>query len=69
LIVLIIRVRYDIKEQVSEALKIMPERFDVEDIIERLILLDKIQQGLDDIEHSKVYTKEEVMKKVERWLK
>lgn len=56
------------KEDVLKTLESMPEEFDVEELIERLIVIDKIQQGLDDIKHGRVYTEEEVMKKVDEWV-
>ncbi len=57
------------KKQLLERIESMPEEsFDSKDIVlERLILIDKIQQGLDDIENGRVYTMEEVKKRIEKW--
>ncbi|MFH1050758.1 MAG: hypothetical protein V1779_07490 [bacterium] len=57
------------KEQVLIALESMPDEFDVDELIESLIVIDKINQGLDDIKHGRVHTEEEVMKKVDEWVK
>jgi predicted transcriptional regulator len=57
-----------IKEQVEEVLHYMPNQFNVDEIFDKLILLDKIQQGLQDSNDGKVYTEEEASKRLEKWL-
>ncbi|MBM2814140.1 MAG: hypothetical protein HW421_902 [Ignavibacteria bacterium] len=58
-----------IKEHVTETVNSMPEQFEIYDIVERLIFLDKVEQGLDDIRNGRVYTEKEVEKKLAKWLK
>ncbi|MBM2814149.1 MAG: hypothetical protein HW421_911 [Ignavibacteria bacterium] len=57
------------KEQVTEAINQMPEQFEIDEIVERLIFLDKVEQGLDDIRNGKVFTQDEVEQKLGKWLK
>ncbi|MFC2131200.1 hypothetical protein ACFLSQ_07175 [Bacteroidota bacterium] len=56
------------KEQVSETVQSMPEQFDIDDIVEKLIILDKIQKGLKDSEEGKVFSEKNSEKRLEKWL-
>ena len=56
------------KEILKNTIDNLPEIFDVEEIIEKLIVLDKIDQGLKDIEESNVYTTKEVKQSLDKWL-
>ena len=58
-----------VKEQVEETLQKMPDKFDVDEIVDKLILLDKIQQGISDSIEGRVYTEEEAAKRLGKWLK
>ena len=58
------------KEKIRKTIDTLPdESFSLDEIVERLILLDKVEQGLQDIQDGKVHTTSEVRKKLERWLK
>ncbi|MCK9400507.1 MAG: hypothetical protein M0Q51_11010 [Bacteroidales bacterium] len=57
------------KEKLIQVINKMPERFSIDDIIEELVLLSKIEQGLADVEAGRVYAEKEVEKKMEKWLK
>ncbi|MFA4852618.1 MAG: hypothetical protein WC599_08875 [Bacteroidales bacterium] len=57
------------KEKLIEVINKMPDRFSIDDIIEELVLLSKIEQGLADVAEGRVYTKKEVENKMEKWLK
>lgn len=54
------------KKEIVENIQSMPEEeFDSIDVIlERLVLLDKIRKGLDDIENGRVYSDDEVKKQL-----
>jgi predicted transcriptional regulator len=47
----------------------MPESFSAEQLIERIILLNKVEEGLKQAEEGKVYSIEESKKMNKRWLK
>lgn len=45
------------------------DNFTLDELIYKLVLLDKINQGLDDVANGRVYTKEEGRKLLKRWQK
>ncbi|MCJ8167579.1 hypothetical protein MKJ04_22240 [Pontibacter sp. E15-1] len=47
----------------------MPEEFSVDELMERLIILQKIEEGQQQIQAGQFYTEEEAKKKLEKWLK
>ncbi|MCI0343215.1 MAG: hypothetical protein L0216_19070 [Planctomycetales bacterium] len=57
------------KQKVLRALKGLPERASVEDAIERLYLLYKIERGLAQAKAGKVLSHAEVRRRMSRWLK
>lgn len=57
------------KELVTETIHTMPEEFESEELIDKIILLDKIQLGLKDSEEGRIYTEQEASKRLEKWLK
>lgn len=54
------------KEKIKRTIDTLPEQFTIEDVIEELIVIDKIEQGLKDIEEGNVYTTEEVKQKLSK---
>ena len=52
-----------IKAQVTELIQKLPQEFDLEEIVDKLILLNKVQQGIDDANNDRVFTEDEVKKK------
>ncbi len=57
------------KEKIKKSIDLLPDGATIDELINRLILLDKIEQGLDDIEKGNVYTTEEVEENLSSWLK
>lgn len=57
------------KTQLIETLQDLPEEFSVDDLIERLVILQKIEEGREQIKFGKFYTEEEAKKKLDTWLK
>ncbi len=57
------------KEKIKKTIDSLPENFTIEDIIEELIVLDKIEQGLKDVKEGKVYTTKELKHRLAKWLK
>jgi predicted transcriptional regulator len=57
------------KEKIKTTIDALPDNFTIEDIIEMLIVLDKIEQGLNDVKEGKVYTTEEAKKRLDKWLR
>ena len=57
------------KERLIQAINKMPEKINIEEVIEELVLLSKIEQGLNDVEAGRVYSDSIVAEKMEKWLK
>ena len=57
------------KEKIKRTIDTLPDTFTIEDLFEEIIVLDKIEQGLKDLEEGNVYTSEEVKKELDKWLK
>jgi hypothetical protein len=57
------------KDKVLVALKELPERFDVEELIERLIFLQQIDEGLAQSANNQVISLEEAKIALNKWLK
>jgi predicted transcriptional regulator len=58
------------KEKIRNTIDNLPDEiFSIEEIVERLIILDKVEQGLQDVKDGNVHTTGEVRKKLDRWLK
>ena len=57
------------KTQVLDAIQDMPEDIAIDVLMEKLIVLQKIEEGQKQIKEGKVYSEEEAEKKLEKWLK
>lgn len=57
------------KQVALDSINGMPTNFELEDLFERLILLDKIEKGRQDIKNGNVVSHEEASKKLSKWLK
>lgn len=57
------------KEKIKTTIDSLPDNFTIEDVIEELIVLDKIEQGLKDVKEGKVYTTEEAKQRLGKWLR
>ena len=57
------------KKQVLEAIEAMPEEkfTHIETVIEELILLEKIEEGLDEMRQGRILTEEEINKEIDKW--
>ncbi len=57
------------KETVLQALKNMPQDFHLDELFEKLIVIDKIEKGMKEIEEGKGIPHSEVKKMIESWKK
>jgi hypothetical protein len=57
------------KEKIKKSIDTLPDNLTIDQVIDRIIMLDKIEQGLKDVEDENVYTTEEVKVKLNKWLK
>jgi predicted transcriptional regulator len=57
------------KEKIRKTIDTMPEILSLDEVIEKLILLEKIEEGMKDADEGRVYTTEEVKRRLNGWLK
>jgi len=57
------------KEKVKKTIERLPESFTVDQVIEELVVLNKIEEGLKDIEEGRVFTTDQVKQELKAWLK
>jgi predicted transcriptional regulator len=57
------------KDKIKKTIDLLPESVTIDELIDRIIVLDKIEQGLNDVENGNTFTSEEVVNKLEEWLK
>ncbi len=57
------------KSKAMDIVKQMPENFQVDDLIEKLIFMEKVEEGLKDIEEGKLIDHTEIIKQVSEWSK
>ncbi|MBK8566946.1 MAG: hypothetical protein IPN76_27365 [Saprospiraceae bacterium] len=57
------------KDLVYTSLQDLPEEFELDDLVERLIFMHKIKTGMEQIGQGKVKTQEEVKQMVAQWRK
>ncbi|NJO92902.1 MAG: hypothetical protein HC831_30990 [Chloroflexia bacterium] len=46
-----------------------PDHFSVDDLVDKMILLDKIEKGIQQADNNQTTSDEELDKKIEEWLK
>jgi Zn-dependent alcohol dehydrogenase len=57
------------KQQIIESAQNLPDKIELEDLIEHFILLEKINKGLDDVKNGRVYSHDEAKQRLSKWLK
>ena len=56
------------KDQVFDSLKDFPEKFSVEQLIEKLIFIEKVEEGLSQSKNNETISMEEAKKRLHKWL-
>jgi len=57
------------KEKVLEVIQSLPDKFNIDDAIERLITLHKIETGLQQVNEGQTISTAEAREKLQQWLK
>lgn len=57
------------KQQVISAIKLMPESFDTIQLFDRILLLNKVEEGRKQIKAGNIFSTDEAKKKLQKWLK
>ncbi len=58
-----------LKSKVIETINKLPEQFSIDELVERLITLEKIETGLRQVENNKTLSEEEAKARLSKWLK
>lgn len=57
------------KVQLMESIQDLPEDFNIDDLIERLVVIQKIESRQQEVREGKTLTEDEAKAKLEKWLK
>jgi hypothetical protein len=57
------------KTQIINSLDMLPEKLTIDQVVDHLIFVEKVQKGLDDSVNGRINTKEEAKQKLKKWLK
>ncbi|PUB81006.1 MAG: hypothetical protein DBP02_19340 [gamma proteobacterium symbiont of Ctena orbiculata] len=55
------------KQEALEAIQRLPDNVDFDEIVYRLYVLNKIHQGMQEIEAGQTISHEELMRQIEQW--
>jgi hypothetical protein len=58
-----------VKAQLIQSLDNLPENMTIDQVIDQLIFLEKMQKGLDDSANGRVKSKDQAKEKLNKWLK
>ncbi len=57
------------KTNVIKTISKLPDNFSIDELVDKMILLDKAEKGIQDADNGKVISDEELDKRIEGWLK
>ena len=57
------------KEKVIDSIKELPEQFDLDVLLEKLLFIEKVEKGLEQARNGEVVSHDEVKKMVDKWRK
>lgn len=57
------------KEKVKKSIENLPESFMIDQLIEQLIFIEKVEEGLRQSEEGKVITNDTMKKLIDKWAK
>lgn len=57
------------KTNVIKTITRFPDNFSIDELVDKMILLDKIEKGIQDADNGKVISEEDLDRKIEGWLK
>ena len=57
------------KEKLIKSIESLPENFSIDEVIDRIVLLQKIEIGLEQSKKGETYSHSEAKKKLKKWLK
>lgn len=55
------------KDTVIETMKGFPQEFNLDDLIEKLVFMDKVEKGLQQVKEEKTVSHENLKDKIKKW--
>ncbi|MGB1316324.1 MAG: hypothetical protein ACPG4Y_09910, partial [Chitinophagales bacterium] len=56
-----------LREKVQEQIALLPEKFSLDELVEKLILIEKIQKGIHQSENDEVTSDEDLDREISKW--
>jgi hypothetical protein len=56
------------KEKIISGIQKLPDSVTIDDVIDQIVLLGKIEKGIDEADMHRVLTEEEMDSKISKWL-
>lgn len=57
------------KQQIIKSIESLPDNFSIEEVIDRIVLLQKIEVGLEQSDKAETMSTSDAKKKLRKWLK
>ena len=57
------------KDKLVKSIKEMPDKFSLDDVLDRIVFLQKIEIGLEQSKNGKTHSTSKVKEKLSKWLK
>jgi predicted transcriptional regulator len=57
------------KEKIHYTIDSLSDNLTIDQVMDQMILLDKIERGIKDVDEIRIYSTEEVKEKLNKWLK
>lgn len=57
------------KSKLKEQIESFPDQFSIDDLIERLILVEKIESGINQSANDEIVSESELDKEINKWFK
>lgn len=57
------------KVKVKKSIENLPESFTIDELIDQLIFIEKVEEGIQQSEQGKVVSNEDVRKMIDKWSK
>lgn len=55
------------REKAIETVKELPQEFELDELIERLVLVEKVEKGLQQIDQGKIISHDQVKETIKKW--
>ncbi len=55
------------RDKANETIKKLPDEFDLDELIERLVFIEKVEKGIDQIKDGKTKSHQEVKELAKKW--